>query len=272
MVRLPAVAGSFYPAKPDSLRRLVERLLAQVPPLGNGRPLVALIVPHAGYEYSGPVAAYAYRALAEHNREFKRIVVIGPSHFVHFSGIAAPRSAVFATPLGEIAVDVETLRNLADVDILVIDDEPHRREHSIEVQLPFLQMVLEDFVLVPLAVGDCDPTKISHLIDRLWDDPQTLIIVSSDLSHYLSYEEAQRKDRATARAIEALEAESLGPEDACGFLPIAGLLLAVKRYPVEVARLDMRNSGDTAGMYDWVVGYGAWAFYKRSAGRNGVLI
>jgi MEMO1 family protein len=263
-VRPCAVAGAFYPANPGELSYEVDRLLAGVP-LGGGQDLPrALIAPHAGYAYSGPVAASAFGCLAgATGRRLTRVVVIGPSHYVAFRGIAVPHHAgAFRTPLAEVPVDREALTALAGLPGVVLADEPHRREHAIEVELPFLQRVLGDegFALVPLAVGDARDEEVAAVLKPFADDPATLIVVSSDLSHFLPYEAAQRRDGATAAAIERLEGGMLGPDNACGYLPIRGWLVAARWRELKVKRLDLRNSGDTAGDRHSVVGYGAWAF------------
>lgn len=256
-VRPPAVAGLFYPRQPDELRETVDRLLGAAGEAADGQVPRALIAPHAGYPYSGPVAAAAFHRLA--GAGCSRVVVIGPSHHVAFRGIAAPRSAgAFRTPLGEVPVDRAALMELPGV---VGADEPHRREHAVEVELPFLQRTLDQgFTLVPLVVGDATDEEVGAVLEPFLDDPRTLIIVSSDLSHFLAYEAAVRRDGATAAAIERLEGDRLGPDDACGFRPIRGWLTLARRHGLVARRLDLRNSGDTAGDRRRVVGYGAWSF------------
>ncbi len=269
-VRPWAVAGAFYPDDPGELRDEVDRLLDEAQH-GGGQDLLprALITPHAGYAYSGPVAASAFRRLAgAAGRRLTRVIVIGPSHYVALRGIAAPRHVgAFRTPLAEVPVDREALTAVADLPGVVLADEPHRREHAIEVELPFLQRVLggESFALVPLVVGDAQNEEVTAVLEPFADDPATLIVVSSDLSHFLPYETARRHDRATAAAIERLEGGTLRPNDACGYLPIGGWLLAARRRGLGVERLDLRNSGDTAGDRHSVVGYGAWAFAERTS-------
>ena len=177
-----------------------------------------------------------------------------------FAGIAAPTATGFETPLGSLPVDRQALRAVADLPQFVLADEPHRPEHSLEVQLPFLQTVLNVVGIVPLVVGRARPAEVAEVIARLWGGEETLIVVSSDLSHYLDYETARRRDAETAAAIEALEVSCLGPEDACGYLPVAGLVAEAGRRALQVTRLDLRISGDTAGPRNGVVGYGAWGF------------
>ena len=267
-VRAPAVAGTFYPDEAGALRAEVDRLLGEVTGDREGNMPRALIAPHAGYAYSGPIAARAFHELVAAEVPFTRVVVIGPSHHVAFRGIAAPSAAAFRTPLGEVPVDQEALRGLAGV---LVAEAPHRREHAIEVELPFLQRALgqDRFALVPLVVGDAADQEVAAVLEPFADDPATLVVISSDLSHFLAYESAVRRDRATAEAIERLDGDRLGPGDACGYLPIRGwLALARRRRSLDARRLDLRNSGDTAGDRRSVVGYGAWAFGHKSDARS----
>ena len=264
-LRPPAVAGTFYPDDPEVLRGTVDRLLAAAAESGGGEPAPplaprALIAPHAGYVYSGPVAARAFRRLAADERRVTRVTVMGPSHHVAFRGIAAPSAAAFRTPLGEVAVDRDALRDLPGV---AVADAPHRREHAIEVELPFLQRALPGgFALVPLVVGEATDGEVAGALEPFVGDPATLTVISSDLSHFLDHAAAVRRDLATATAIERLEGASLGPEDACGFRPIRGWLALARRHGLAAERLDLKNSGATAGNRDSVVGYGAWALVE----------
>jgi hypothetical protein len=251
------VAGRFYPADPGRLRTDVLELLAQTK--SSGVLPKALIAPHAGYIYSGGVAAHAFGTLREHGSTIRRVVVIGPAHYVPLRGIAAPLAASFETPLGRVPVDPSGLAELATLPYVIRSDVPHAPEHALEVELPFLQMLLPSFRIVPLLVGDAEPQAVADALRRLWDS-ETLIVVSSDLSHYHDYETARRLDAATAGAIERGDAAALGPKDACGYLAIAGLLLEASRRGLKTERLALCNSGDTAGPRDEVVGYGAWAF------------
>jgi MEMO1 family protein len=271
-VRAPAVAGLFYPAEAAALRDAVDGLLGEVPPprFGADRPR-ALIAPHAGYAYSGPVAASAFRRVAGAGSTFTRVVVIGPSHHVACRGIAAPRASAFATPLGEIPVDHAAIAGTPGV---ALADEPHRREHAIEVELPFLQRALgrDPFGLVPLVVGEATGEEVALSLAAFADDPTTLIVVSSDLSHFLPHGAAARRDQATAAAIERLEGDEVRAEDACGWLPIRGWLDVARQRSLRVERLDLRNSGDmAAGDRRSVVGYGAWAFRRHQAARDARL-
>ncbi len=255
------MAGSFYPSEPAALEREVRGLLAGAPaPAPGASPPKALIVPHAGYVYSGPVAASAYARLAPLRGRVRRIVLLGPSHRVPLRGLAVPDADVFATPLGPVEVDADGVARALACPAVRRLGEAHAGEHSLEVQLPFLQLVLGSFGLVPLAVGDARDDEVADVLEALWGGPETCILVSSDLSHYLDYAAARRLDAATSDAILALRPAGLGPESACGRVPVRGLLLAARRHRLEPELLDLRSSGDTAGPRDRVVGYGAYAF------------
>jgi AmmeMemoRadiSam system protein B len=259
-VRPAAVAGSFYPTSAEALRTAVSSCLdgaaaSQIVPK-------ALIAPHAGYIYSGPIAGTAYAAARPLAGTVTRVVLLGPSHYVAIGGLALPQCRRFCTPLGEIPLDPEACRLASAMSQVVVDDAPHDREHSLEVQLPFIDVALGDVALVPFSVGDCPAEVVADVIERLWGGDETLIVVSSDLSHYLGYEEARARDAATARAIERLDADSIGWSDACGSTCIRGLLLAAARRGLGAITLDLRNSGDTAGPRDAVVGYGAFALSR----------
>jgi len=262
MHRAPAVAGRFYPADPVTLRAEVTALLAANPCPGPA-PKV-LIAPHAGYVYSGPVAARAYARLAPLRGRITRVVLLGPSHFVGFRGLAAPTVAAFATPLGPIAIDREALADVADLAQVIAHDEPHAREHSLEVHLPFLQVALGEFALVPFAVGEARPDAVAAVLERLWGGPETLIVISTDLSHYHPYDEARALDADTAARIVARSTDLRG-EECCGCRPLNGLLLLAQQRALAVEQLDLRNSGDTAGDRSRVVGYGAWALGEAGA-------
>ncbi|HKJ23341.1 MAG TPA: AmmeMemoRadiSam system protein B [Myxococcota bacterium] len=258
-IRPPAVAGVFYPSDPVELRLAIRRQLADVHALGADAPVPrAVIVPHAGYVYSGPVAASVYARLAACRGRVRRVVLLGPSHRVPLAGLAAPSVEGFATPLGTVPIDREAVARLAALPQVAVRDDAHRDEHSLEVQLPFLQEVLGRFSLVPLVVGDTPPEAVAEVIEALWDEPGTLVVVSSDLSHYHDYATARRRDAATSRAIEALDPGSIGPEDACGCHPVGGLLVAARRHGLGCRVVDLRSSGDTAGPRDRVVGYGSY--------------
>jgi len=256
-IREPAVAGTFYPARGGELHDMLETLLAAAP--GDGQsPPKAMIVPHAGYIYSGPVAATGYARLRSVADRVQRVIIMGPSHRVAFHGLAVPDDSVFRTPLGDIPLDTDSIQALLALPQVHLDNDAHRLEHSVEVHLPFLQEILDSFVLVPIVVGDASPAEVCEVISSLWDGPETLLVVSSDLSHYHDYETATRLDRATSRAIETLAFEKIGYEHACGRNPVSGLLLYARQHGLTVETLDLRNSGDTAGPRDQVVGYGTY--------------
>lgn len=258
-VKPPAVAGMFYPADPEELRAMLRDMLAQASGDGSQRPH-ALIAPHAGYQYSGPIAANAYATLGPWADQVRRVVVLAPSHRVPFAGIAASSADSFRTPLGDIAVDRDAVERLLQDPAVHTLDQAFAQEHALEVQLPFLQAVLSDFALIPLIVGEADVDEVSRVLEDLWRD-DTLIVVSSDLSHYLDYRSCQQRDRATTQAIEHMDAGQIGPYDACGAYPIRGLLRTAQQHGWRVRTLDLRNSGDTSGDKSRVVGYGAYEFY-----------
>jgi AmmeMemoRadiSam system protein B/AmmeMemoRadiSam system protein A len=263
-VRPPAVAGSFYPADARELKATISANLLRVAPESEPGPAPkALIVPHAGYVYSGPIAASAYAQLERLRGRVRRVVLLGPAHRVALRGLAAPEADALLTPLGSIPVDLDALRQLSDLPQVGFSERAHALEHSLEVQLPFLQHVLGAFRLVPLVVGEASDTEVSQVIERLWGGDETLFVISSDLSHYHDYATARRMDTASCSAIEALEPESLDGESACGYVPLRGLLRAARRHGLAVRTLDLRNSGDTAGDRDRVVGYGAWTLAPR---------
>lgn len=265
-VRAAAVAGMFYDDDPDRLRRDVAGFLSEAAVADTGaRPAPkAIIAPHAGYPYSGPVAGSAYATVKPLGGRIKRIVLLGPAHRVYVRGVAASTADVFATPVGEVAVDQDTIRRLAgELDFLQYSDQAHAMEHSLEVQLPFLQHLFQDFVLLPFVAGDATPAQVETLLDRLWGGDDTLIVVSSDLSHYRGYEAAREIDGFTSGQIRQLADDKLTGEHACGFLPISGLLRVAARRGLRCEVLDTRSSGDTAGPRDRVVGYGAYALYAQ---------
>lgn len=260
--REPAVAGSFYPADPAELHAVVEDCLTDAGKRSapDAAAPKALIAPHAGYIYSGPIAASAYALLAPARGRIERVVLLGPAHRVAVRGIAASSAQAFATPLGDVPVDRVAVERALALPWVKVSDAAHAQEHSLEVHLPFLQVVLGDFRLAPFVVGEVGAEEVAELIEELWGGPETLILVSSDLSHYHDYELAQQLDRATSKAIEALRPDAISGDDACGFHPVRGLLLAARRFGLHPRLIDLRNSGDTAGSRDSVVGYGAYAF------------
>jgi hypothetical protein len=257
-IRPAAVAGTFYPGDAPVLAAEVASYLSQAK--GRGvKPPKAIIAPHAGYIYSGPIAASIYARLAPLRGRIRRVVLAGPAHRVYVPGVAVPSVAAFASPLGEVALDREAIDALRAFAFVESSDRAHAYEHSLEVHIPFLQSVLGSFALVPLVVGDAAPAEMAQVFDALWGGDETLIVVSSDLSHYLPYREAQARDHATAGAIHALDAR-LQPEEACGAAPINGLLRTARARGLACEIVDVRNSGDTAGDRDRVVGYGSFAF------------
>ena len=261
-IRRPAVAGLFYPSDAGDLRGLVADLLAAAAPADAAREHQmqpkALIAPHAGYIYSGPIAASAYAQLTR-PETIRRVLLLGPAHRLPFRGIAVARADAFATPLGPVPVDREALDAIADLPQVQPLDMAFDGEHCLEVQLPFLQSLLKDFRVVPLLVGDATDEEVAAVLERLWGGPETLIVISSDLSHYLDYDSARTIDARTSAAICALRPESISTRQACGRHPIAGLLRAARRHDLHAEQLDLRNSGDTAGPRERVVGYGAYA-------------
>jgi MEMO1 family protein len=258
-VRPAAVAGRFYPCDPAALAELVHSLLEQVPPATGPVPK-AIIAPHAGYIYSGPIAASAYAQLLPARDQVRRVVLLGPSHYVALHGLATVSAQAFATPLGVVPVDVQTVRQLLKLPQVRELDDAHAPEHCLEVQLPFLQIVLRKFTLVPLVVGEAATEEVTEVLDGLWGGPETCFVISSDLSHYHDAETARDLDVATAAAIETLNPTDIGEAAACGRIPICGLLEVARRHQLRARSLDLRNSGDTAGPRDRVVGYGAFAF------------
>ena len=257
-VRNPAVAGLFYPDDPRELRALLTGYLAAA--RSAGPVPKAIIAPHAGYIYSGPIAASAYARLKPARGTITRVVLLGPAHRVGFRGLALPSADFFVTPLGRIAVDREAVAKISALPQVHVKDAAHAQEHSLEVHLPFLQEVLGDFQLVPLVVGDADTEDVGEVLDILWGGPETLIVISSDLSHYHDYRTAQRLDRATSEAIEQLRPQDIDYDSACGRNPVNGLLHVARKLGLKANTIDLRNSGDTAGAHDRVVGYGAYVF------------
>jgi len=263
--RPAAVAGMFYAGDRSELARDLDALLGAAPRPAPGAAVPkAIIAPHAGYIYSGPTAAAVYALVAPACERITRVVLLGPTHRVAVRGLALPEADVFATPLGPVPIDAEAVELLGPLPQVVVSAAAHAFEHSLEVHLPFLQTVLDSFRLVPLAIGSAEPTEVAEVLDMLWGGPETLIVVSSDLSHYLPYREAQGVDRRTADAILGLSTGILH-DQACGATPVTGLNLAARRRGLAPRLVDLRNSGDTAGDRGRVVGYGAFAFFEGSA-------
>lgn len=260
-IRPPAVADMFYPGSAPVLARDLRRMLAEIPPV-SGTRAKAIIAPHAGYIYSGPIAASVYSPLAASYGSIRRVVLLGPTHRVAVNGLALPAASAFATPLGVVPIDRQAVAAIEPLPQVVVSDAAHAHEHSLEVQLPFLQTVLGEFALLPLAVGRASATQVAEVLECLWGGDETLIVISSDLSHYLPYAAARQTDSNTARHILALDAH-IDHQQACGATPVNGLLLAARQHDLEAQLIDLRNSGDTAGDRSRVVGYGAFAFNEK---------
>ncbi len=295
-VRPAAVAGMFYPADPRQLASEIRALLSAArmqglehgdhgdnlapvdetrhgrfplpnpPPVGEGTnaslrefKVKALIVPHAGYIYSGAIAASAYSTLTDIASRICRVLLLGPTHRVAVNGIALPDTSAFETPLGKVMLDVPAMSSITNLPQVIISDAAHALEHSLEVQLPFLQCVLDDFTLLPLAVGHATAQEVAEVLETVWGGDETLIVISSDLSHYLPYADAQQADAITANNILRLN-QPITHEQACGGTPINGLIIAARAHHLTPHLLDLRNSGDTAGSHDRVVGYAAFVF------------
>lgn len=264
--RPPAVAGTFYPGHPHELEAVVGALLAEAEAaIPDNTPVPkAIIAPHAGYIYSGSTAAQAYARLKPAADIITRVILLGPCHRVPVRGLAMSSVDFFKTPLGDIPIDGKAALEIANLPQVQVFDATHAEEHSLEVQLPFLQRVLDDFKVLPLVVGDVPPSEIAQVLDMLWGGPETLIVISSDLSHFLDYDTANDLDKKTCTAIETLSPDAIGHNQACGRYPVKGLLALAKRRGLRVETLGLCNSGDTAGDKSRVVGYGAWAFYEKA--------
>jgi len=258
-VRAPGVAGAFYPADPRTLSAAVDALLANADP-GDALAPKAIVAPHAGYVYSGPVAASAYAYVAARRELVTRVVLLGPAHRVALDGIAVPSVDAMRTPLGDVPIDRELRAAIAALPGVYVDDTPHRGEHSLEVHLPFLQRVLSSWTVLPLVVGHARDDDVATVLNTVWGGDETLVVVSTDLSHYEPHESATRHDRATADAILAGRADAIRPSDACGVHPVRGLLAAAASHGLRPQLLDLRTSAETAGSPDRVVGYGAFAW------------
>ncbi len=257
--RAPAVAGLFYPERPAELEAAVRGYLADARGAAPSPPK-AIIAPHAGYEYSGPVAGSAFAPLASLRGRVTRVVLMGPAHRVAFRGLAVPTATAFATPCGLVSVDASAIASLLELPQVKSSDRAHEGEHSLEVELPFLQEVLGDVPIVPIVVGSATDAEAAEALELLWGGPETCVVVSSDLSHYLPYAVAGRLDYRTARAVERLAPEDIGEEQACGRVGVRALLRVARARGLHATTLDLRSSGDTAGAHDGVVGYGAFSF------------
>ena len=256
-IRPPAVAGLFYPDDAEQLAHVVKQLLTRA----KQQEILpkALIVPHAGYIYSGEIAASAYSALQAITTKITRVVLLGPTHRVAIQGLALPGVEIFDTPLGQVKLDTQAMQSIAALPQVLVSTEAHALEHSLEVQLPFLQTILTDFKLLPLAVGMASAESVAEVLECLWGGDETLIVISSDLSHFLPYNTAQQVDNATVQSILQLK-QPISHDQACGGTPINGLILAARKHQLTPHLLDLRNSGDTAGSHNQVVGYAAIAF------------
>ena len=263
-IRPAAVAGAFYPGSSSQLRREVSTLLTSVAEIPKIPPK-AIIAPHAGYIYSGIVAASAFALLAGVGKVIHRVILAGPAHRVAARGVALPDCDAFITPLGTVPIDQQAVDALRQLPQVRFSDEAHRQEHALEVELPFLQVALDQFMIVPMVIGNIAPEAVAEALNAVWGGPETLIVISSDLSHYLPYEDAQRIDADTSRQIENFD-PSIDHQQACGALPVNGLLLAARQHGLQVRRLQVLNSGDTAGDRRRVVGYGAFAFFETAPG------
>jgi MEMO1 family protein len=261
VIREPAVAGQFYPENANKLHTAIREFFEEVQVQPGPAPK-ALIVPHAGYIYSGPVAATAYARLRAWRQQYTRVILLGPSHRVTVQGLALSTADFFRTPLGDVPLDKDAIAAL-DMPEVIVFDAAHQLEHSLEVHLPFLQSSIDSFSVVPIVVGYVAAETVADVIDALWGGPETLVVVSSDLSHYLSCENARTVDDATCRAIENLDVDRIDHQGACGATPISGLLIAARRRGMQVTTLDLRNSGETAGDRIRVVGYGSWVFLEQ---------
>lgn len=258
-IRYPAVAGQFYPGDAQRLKRSVDQFLAEGSIEWEEAPK-AIVAPHAGYIYSGPIAGAAFSYLARADGAVKKVVLIGPAHWAATHGLATSEAEAFATPLGTIPVDRDSLQSIEPLRQVTLSERAHKREHCLEVQLPFLQTIFSDFEIVPLVVGDAPPDEVAEVLDTLWGGPETVVVISSDLSHYNDYATATRLDRETSSRIESLRPVTEG--QACGRKAINGLLHLARQRKMTAKTVDLRNSGDTAGPRDRVVGYGAYVFWE----------
>ena len=266
LTREPAVAGRFYPADPEALAAIVQSCFerAPLPKPGAACPR-ALIVPHAGYVYSGVPAATAFAHWRAHRTLIWRVVLLGPSHRVAFKGMALTTADTYRTPLGDIHLDTSSTRRLLQLPGVQVLDQAHVPEHSLEVQLPFLQTVLGEFTLLPIVVGDAEPAQVAAVLESFGEDEGTVFVISSDLSHDLDDLSAKKLDEQTCQAIEQLDVQGIGDDQACGRIPLKGLLHYAERHQWKPVTLALCNSGDSSGDRDRVVGYGAWAFYRHAS-------
>lgn len=258
-IRYPAVAGQFYPGEARRLKEAVDKYLSDSS-IESEKPPKAIVAPHAGYIYSGPIAGTAFKYLSTTNGNVRKVVLIGPAHTAATRGLAASAARAFATPLGNVPVDRQSIKAIESLEQVEVYERAHSQEHCLEVQLPFLQRIFSDFEIVPLVVGEATTDEVAEVLDRLWGGDETVVVISSDLSHYHDYATARRLDRQTSDNIEDLQPVLEG--QACGRRAINGLLQLAKRRKMKVKTVDLRNSGDTAGPRDRVVGYGAYIFWE----------
>lgn len=268
-IRKAAVAGMFYPNDARSLSAEVQGYLSAAGTPSGPAPK-AIIAPHAGYKYSGAVAARVYARLKPVADKITRVVLLGPCHRVAVQGLALSGADYFETPLGRIEIDKDAEDTIKGFDQVSVFAPTHQAEHALEVHLPFLQELLGDFKLVPLVVGETPPNKVAEVLKALWGGPETLIVISSDLSHFLDYDAAQQIDQRTCTAITSLDAGKIERNGACGRFPVGGLLYLAKARGMTVETIELKNSGDTAGTKDRVVGYGAWAFFEPKTPKRNV--
>jgi len=261
-IRPAAVADMFYPGDELKLTEQMQGFIHEKPSETTEVPK-AIIVPHAGIVYSGAIAAAAYRSLLQYRHVIRKVILLGPAHRVYLRGLALPTVDQFQTPLGKIDLDTKTIQKLVDdFPQVSLSDKAHAEEHSLEVQLPFLQQVLASFRLIPLVVGDASKREVADVIEHLWGGEECLIIISTDLSHFHPYDEAKKLDTITAHHIEAFQGDKVGDHAACGRIPMRGLLHVAKEKGMSIQRFDLRNSGDTSERKDQVVGYGAWGLFE----------
>ena len=263
-IRPPAIAGQFYPGDPDQLAQSVENFLSSRTTDDASAQPKALIVPHAGYIYSGACAGQAYRTLKPFADQIKHVVLLGPCHRVAVQGIAATTAQYWETPLGQVPINRQALETSLNLPHVHENDQAHEFEHSLEIHLPFLQQILPEFTLSPFAVGAASNQQVAELLDKLWGGPETLIVISTDLSHFLTYDQASKLDGSTAHAIENLDWQSIGRDQACGRIPMSGLLTTARLRQMKISRTGLCNSGDTAGDKNRVVGYGSWILTEPS--------
>ncbi len=261
-IRPTAVAGSFYPKQASELDNMLKKFLS-LDSVKIAAPK-AIIAPHAGYIYSGQTAASVYSNIEQVKDKIRRVVLLGPTHRIYVKGIALPNHTHFASPLGNVSIDTQSLKKISKHSFVDYNDEAHAQEHSLEVHIPFLQKVIKNFVLLPILVGDATPEQVTTILKELWGKEETLIVISSDLSHYLNYETASKTDRNTSKLIEKFDYEHIGSQQACGCMPMRGLLKLAQEKNMTIQTIDLRNSGDTAGTNDRVVGYGAYALFENN--------